>query len=282
MRTPRMAGWSGDQRPSNVCDPAHQRLPCTLMSVDPGIAYSQRAEEYAALFGSISAVHPSDRQLVDSWADTVTGHVVDAGCGPGHWTSYLAQRGATASGVDVSNELIAGARRARPGVPFSVGNFEKLGVSTGSLGGLFSWYSLIHHRPDALHVPLTEFARALRPNAGLLVGFFEGPTIERFDHAVLDAYRWPVAELARELRTAGFDVVDTHTRTGTSRTLRPHGAIVAYSGATTLGRAAIAATMPATPVAAGPSVFRRSCSLTPTRASNTCTAPMVRPRPTTR
>lgn len=48
-----------------------------------------------------------------------------------------------------------------------------------------------------------------------------------FDHAVLDAYKWPVTELSQELCTAGFDVIETHTRSGASERPRPHGAIVA-------------------------------------------------------
>lgn len=51
--------------------------------------------------------------------------------------------------------------------------------------------------------------------------------IERFDHSVIGAYRWPVAELSRELDVAGFEVFETHTRTGATERPRPHGAIVA-------------------------------------------------------
>lgn len=198
------------------------------MGFDAGQAYSLRAQEYAELFGSMSAVHPCDRQLVDTWADSVTGPVIDAGCGPGHWTSYLAQRGVAASGVDLSEELIARAGAAHPRVSFEVGDVDELRAGSGSVGGLLSWYSLIHHEPSTIQVPLTEFARVLRPGGGLLVGFFESPTTEKFDHAVLDAYTWPVAELSRELRAAHFEVIETHTRTSASGNPRPHGAIVAH------------------------------------------------------
>ncbi len=47
-------------------------------------AYLRRAAEYVELFGSMSAAHPSDRQLVSTWAGEVEGSVIDAGCGPGH------------------------------------------------------------------------------------------------------------------------------------------------------------------------------------------------------
>lgn len=197
------------------------------MEIDPGAAYSARAEEYAELFGSMSAIHPADRALIDAWADSLTGHVIDAGCGPGHWTSYLAGRGAAVTGVDVSEALIAHARRTHPGITFALGSFDELSNATGSVGGVLSWYSLIHHEPSAIQVPLAEFARVLSPGAGLLVGFFEGPTIEKFDHAVLDAHRWPVAAFAQQLHAAGFDVQETHSRAGPFPRPRPHGAIVA-------------------------------------------------------
>ena len=197
------------------------------MGMEAGLAYSRRAQEYAELFGSMTAVHPSDRQLVDTWADAVTGPVIDAGCGPGQWTNYLVQRGTFASGVDLSPNFIAHSRARYPGVSFEVESVDALAAKAGSVGGLLSWYSLIHHEPSTIQVPLTEFARVLRPGGGLLLGFFQGQAIEKFDHAVLDAYKWPATGLARELNTAGFDVIETHTRTGATERPRPHGAIVA-------------------------------------------------------
>lgn len=56
-------------------------------------AYTRRAAEYADVLGSMTSVHPSDVQLVTSWADRITGPAIDAGCGPGHWTAHLAARG---------------------------------------------------------------------------------------------------------------------------------------------------------------------------------------------
>ena len=187
-------------------------------------AYSRRAAEYTELLGSMEAVHASDRQLIDSWADTVTGRILDAGCGPGHWTNYLAGRGLEAQGIDLVPAFIGHARSTYPDVPFGVGSIDEIDEPDDSLVGVMSWYSTIHHRPSRISEPIAEFARVLHPGGGLVLGFFDGPTIEEFDHAVTPAYRWPACDLHDLLEANGFEVIETHRRTGQGQ--RPLGAIV--------------------------------------------------------
>ncbi|MCJ0901984.1 class I SAM-dependent methyltransferase [Rhodococcus sp. ARC_M6] len=188
-------------------------------------AYSARSQEYSDLFGCMTSTHPSDRSLVSSWAATLISPVLDAGCGPGQWTDFLAESGLAVSGIDLVPKFVERARLQYPDISFEVGSFEVLDAATESLGGVLSWYSLIHHSPQDIKAPLAEFARVIRPGGGLLVGFFEGATVGPFDHAATTAFRWPVAELGQELVTAGFEVIETHTRTGIG--YRPHGAITA-------------------------------------------------------
>ncbi|WP_445442994.1 class I SAM-dependent DNA methyltransferase [Clavibacter sp. km1a] len=188
-------------------------------------AYDARAAEYAERLGSMSAVHPADRALVTDWADGITGPVLDAGCGPGHWTAFLAGRGLDVRGLDLVPAFVAHARRAHPGVPFSVGGMDALDAPTGALGGVLAWYSLIHHAPASIGEPLGELARAIRPGGHLLVGAFAGSETEAFDHAVTRAWRWSVGDLSAALASSGFDVVETHLRTGPG--YRPHLAITA-------------------------------------------------------
>ncbi|THJ65613.1 class I SAM-dependent methyltransferase [Arthrobacter echini] len=150
---------------------------------DVGNAYSRRATEYTEILGSMDVVHPLDRQLVSSWADAIDGQIIDAGCGPGHWTNFLRERGAAAHGVDLVPEFVDRARSAYPGVPFSVNSLETFDAAPGTVSGILSWYSLIHHEPSTIRIPLLEFARALRPGGALLLGFFESAVIEEFAHA---------------------------------------------------------------------------------------------------
>ncbi|OOB90918.1 SAM-dependent methyltransferase [Rathayibacter sp. VKM Ac-2630] len=200
---------------------------CASSSAQVVASYSARADGYAELFGSMSSVHPSDERLVSSWAQSVEGRLLDAGCGPGQWTAHLAGLGLEVSGVDRVPAFVELARRAHPEVSFAVGDIDALEERDCSLGGVLAWYSLIHHHPDALPRALAEFVRVLRPGGTLLVGFFTGSGVEAFDHAITTAYRWPPEALADELRAVGFEVVETRTRTEQAPGPRPHGAILA-------------------------------------------------------
>jgi SAM-dependent methyltransferase len=122
-------------------------------------------------------------------------------------------------------EFIERARRTYPEVPFTIGSLDSLDVPDGSVGGILTWYSLIHYEPGTIRVPLLEFSRTLRPDGTLLIGFFEGPVLEEFAHAVAPAYRWPVDDLSGELIAAGFDIVESHVRKASGQ--RSQAAIVA-------------------------------------------------------
>ena len=145
---------------------------------DVSEAYSARAAEYIEALGVVEAMHPSDAVLIASWGAQVDGPALDIGCGPGHWTAFLAQRGVDIRGVDLTPAFIEHARATYPDVRFATASVEALDASDASLGGVLAWYSLIHHTPDAIGPALDEIARALRPGGLLLVGFFEGAIVE--------------------------------------------------------------------------------------------------------
>ena len=188
-------------------------------------AYAQRAVEYADRLGTMDSVHPVDRVLVDTWAARAPGPVLDAGSGPGHWTNHLVRSGLDARGIDITPPFVDHARARYPHVRFDVADIDDTPYPARSFGTILSWYSTIHHDPEQIQRPLSEFARILRPGGLLVLGYSDGPSIGVFDHAVTPAYRWPTTALGALIDRAGLEVVEAHTRTGAGH--RPHGAIVA-------------------------------------------------------
>lgn len=189
-------------------------------------AYADRAEEYTALLGSMAHTHESDQQLVATWASDLRGPVIDAGCGPGHWTDFLAKLGVEAEGVDQVQEFIGRAQARFPAVTFRIGSLGDLDVPDGYAAGVLAWYSIVHLDLNELTSVLREFARCIAPGGSLLLGFFEGDAVVQFPHAVTIAYFWPVGEMSAQLKTAGFEVHEVHTRTDPGK--RPHAAIIAH------------------------------------------------------
>lgn len=134
-------------------------------------AYAGFAERYAEI--AVSKPHnalyerPATRHLLGS----VRGlHVLDAGCGPGINSAWLAEQGATVHGIDVTPEMIALARKRCEGLAAT--------FDVQDLGAPFA--TLADHRFDAIvsalaldHVEdlgpaFREFARVAKPGAMLV------------------------------------------------------------------------------------------------------------------
>lgn len=189
--------------------------------------YSARAAEYSAVLGDIEQMDGIDRQRIGIWADGIDGRLLDAGCGPGHWTAFLADRGRDVEGIDPVPEFIAHASMRFPHVPYRVAALERADIEEGSLGGILAWYSLIHADADELPALLTSARRLLRPGGRLLLGFFDGVDGEPFAHAVTTARYWSIDGMTALLDGAGFSVVDSDARVQAAR--RPHASISAIA-----------------------------------------------------
>ncbi|WP_200328886.1 class I SAM-dependent methyltransferase [Leucobacter sp. L43] len=176
-------------------------------------SYDARAAEYADLFASVDAAPADDVAEIREWAARCSGPLIDAGCGPGHWTDDLRRQGAEISGFDLSPAFVEIARQRFPHSEYRVADLARSGVATASAGGILSWFSLIHTPPAEVDAVLAEFARILAPGGRLLLGAFAWPELEPFAHAVVTAYRWPPGELGGRLVSARFELHRVSERT---------------------------------------------------------------------
>lgn len=188
-------------------------------------AYDARAAEYVEVVGSVEQLPASEAARIGSWRDGTSGRILDAGCGPGHWTEFLHQGGRDVRGLDLSRAFVDIARERYPHLPFVRGSLASLPWADSSLGGILAWYSVIHAPPETVPVILREFARALEPGGGLLLGFFVGEDDVAFPHAVTPAYFWSVEAMEDTVRDAGFTVIESNVRREPGR--RPHGDVAA-------------------------------------------------------
>lgn len=170
-------------------------------------AYGSWAADYTDLFGSADKASTEDRAVITAWAETVTGPVLDAGCGPGHWSAFLRTFGLQVEGVDATPAFVQHAARTYPDIPFHLGDLRSLELAPASLGGILAWFSLIHLDPAEAPQALRTFSAALHPEGKLLVGYFTGPDLQPFDHRVVTAWAWPVPRMRELLESAGFEVL---------------------------------------------------------------------------
>jgi SAM-dependent methyltransferase len=175
-------------------------------------AYDAAAPRYIERIGSADLADAEDRDLIRDWATAVDGPVLDAGCGPGHWSGFLHDLGVAVEGVDATPRFVEHARRTWPGVEFRLGDLRRLDLADGSLGGVLSWFSVIHTDPEEVPGILAAFAGTLHPGGGLLLGFFSDDRLRPFDHRVVTAWAWPVDRMAATVEAAGFTVERTRDR----------------------------------------------------------------------
>ncbi|WP_458245108.1 class I SAM-dependent methyltransferase [Streptomyces sp. MAI_2237] len=175
------------------------------------VFYDAIAEDYAAMFAGYLVSTPLDRAILGAYAELVGGEgsVADLGCGPGRVTAHLASLGLRVFGLDLSESMLAIARRENPGLRFEQGSMLDLDIPDGSLAGAVSWYSTIHTPVERLPDVFAEFHRVLAPGGHLLVGFQVGDRPRHHDrpfgHDVsLDFLRRRPDDMAELLRCAGF------------------------------------------------------------------------------
>lgn len=187
-------------------------------SVDPTRAgYDRLAAEYARRLGDELDRKPLECQLLDRFAARIAGRVCDLGCGPGQVARYLHDRGTAVLGLDLSQAMVAEARRLHPALPFAQADMRALPLADGALGGIAAFYNLIHIPRDEMAGTLRELWRVVRPGGRLLVGFHQGRETVHVEALwdvpiAIDFVFFEPREMADYLEGAGFTVEDVIER----------------------------------------------------------------------
>ncbi|MEU7904781.1 class I SAM-dependent methyltransferase [Actinoplanes sp. NPDC049118] len=212
------------------------------------LAYDTVAEDYAAYFPDTGVEAPLDLAMIDAFAAAVTAdddpQVLDAGCGTGRVSRYLADRGCLVQGVDLSPGMLAMARRDHRDLVFTVGSLADLPYPDGRFAGVMLWYSIIHTPPAGQAAILAEAARVLRPDGHLLVGFQSGEGTRdvsaayiRSSHEVrLERHLYTADQVASRLEAAGLREVCRLVRRPRGQERDDSAVLLARAGAASSAR----------------------------------------------
>jgi SAM-dependent methyltransferase len=123
-----------------------------------GWSEAGRADAYDSVVGRVTAraIEP----LLDAARVTTSTRLLDVATGPGHVAGAAAARGAVAVGVDISEEMLARARRLYPPVDFRCADAERLPFQEGTFDAAVAAF-LLHHVPSPERV-VGELARVAR------------------------------------------------------------------------------------------------------------------------
>lgn len=202
-------------------------------------SYDAIAVDYTEWVGDELALKPVDRGILDMFAELVlaadanakaeaessgsgsgsesSGTVADIGCGPGRVSAYLAGRGLSMSGIDLSPKMVEIANSMYPELSFRAGSMLALDIPDSTLAGIIAWYSIIHVPTDQLPVVFAEFRRVLAPGGYLQLAFQVGDEMSHRSDALghnisLDFHRRQPARIVELLTAAGFRMYVTTVR----------------------------------------------------------------------
>jgi uncharacterized protein YceH (UPF0502 family) len=147
-------------------------------------SYDAVATDYAeALVDELDGL-PFERWLLDRVAAHAgDGPVVEVGSGPGHVTAYLTDRGAHATGIDLSPAMVAEARRRFPGSTYEIGDLRRLTRPATSHGwaAVLGWYSLIHLAASEWPEAVAALVRPLAPGGWLVLALHAGAEVRHLE-----------------------------------------------------------------------------------------------------
>ncbi len=138
-------------------------------------------------------------------------HILEVGCGTGHWLRLLDGAGVPVAGVDTSARMLAQARVQAPRAALVRGAAERLPWTRESLDRVFC-INALHHFQDTIAF-LTEAMRVLRPSGQLMtvgldphVGVDQWYVYEYFENALeADRRRYSASTQIRDwMRACGF------------------------------------------------------------------------------
>ena len=138
--------------------------PLAAPEYDMAEGYALWSQTYDRPLRLFPIEQPTMRMLLDPLPPAV---VLDAACGTGRYSQYLAERGHQVIGVDRSPAMLAKAREKLPESEFREGDLEALPLPSGSVDLAVCALALVH-LPEVGRA-VAELARVVRPGGQVII-----------------------------------------------------------------------------------------------------------------
>ncbi len=174
--------------------------------------YAEKAGEYADLTTDSTVKDPMFHRFVEEIPKG--GHVLDLGCGPGHYAALMAQAGLKVTATDAVPEMVALAAE-QPGVTALCATFDDI-KGDDLYDGIWANFSLLHAPRADMPRHLAALKLALKSDGLFHIGLKTGTGSKRDTiNRLYTYYTYP--ELENMLTETGFNVI--HHTTGTDKGL---------------------------------------------------------------
>jgi SAM-dependent methyltransferase len=116
-------------------------------------------------------LRPVEAALLDRYRTSLSGRVLELGCGAGRLTGHLSEISPNVHGIDLSPEMIAYCQQTYPRASFAVGDLRELaGFQTGAYGAVVAPFNVLDVLGDAeRRQVLSDTGRLLAPDGVLIM-----------------------------------------------------------------------------------------------------------------
>lgn len=186
-----------------------------MATTDPHAAAYDR---HAARFEQLNAEMP---ESLVTLGDRVLKHlpprprILDVGCGPGRDMAWFEAREASVTGIDVSAEMIARARKRTRG-PLAQMDMRQLDFPDASYDGIWAIASLLHIPKAEAPTVVSEFRRVVKTGGVVAVAVKRGSGEQWVQHSTVQRFfaYYEAAELGTLLTLPGFKTESIETALG--------------------------------------------------------------------
>ena len=158
-------------------------------------AHNAIAEKYYELYKDDT----SDLKYFDFFLEDCKPRILDLGCGMGHYSNYMYNKGFDVVGIDISENMINIAKRNNPNIEFIVSDICDLDVIKNyKFGGVILAYVLQHLSKEEVLKLFSKINYIVNYNCKLLMFLREGNGIIEEVEPIDTRYKYVINEYSKE------------------------------------------------------------------------------------